>query len=454
MPKKGRVREDATPLWVGWQFLFSALAPVFTRPGWGRFVPWVPGMRRCWEEHTSTPILTALGLESCWRVVEHCAASGAWDREAGARQPRRLIARERPARGVGDPPVAIDATKRHRTSRHVWGTWTCHASSARSPNRAATVRAHNWVVMGALRPGRPWAYLPHAARVDCRKSQVPAGEDLRTNTAVAVDVVRQAAAESAAPILAIFDGAYATDTVGTPWLQADPGQRRLACGTRLRADARWSHPVVAKPRAKGRRPGWGRGLAAPPPHLYWPTLWQRSRAWGYGRQRPLPSKQLRCHGAVRGPHIPRPALVIAMDGYPAPCFLVTSALKVSAAQVVEACTARFRQEDAFRDHPPRVGMEACQAWTQEPVLRTLQVQWVALTRLRLLQDRLDHAWGQESWGRQPAWHPRTRHGALLDLRRLCWRHRPVCSPFLVTLEDIAQLPQGPASGENPVSRVA
>ena len=350
--------------------------------------------------------------------------------------------------------MAIDDTKRHRTSRKVWGTCTVHEASARSPHRAETVRAHNWVVLGDLLPGRPWAYLPHAARLYGRKRQLPAGEDLRTQTALAVDLLRQAAAESAAPILALFDGADATNPVVAPCLQAGPGQRRLERMTRLRADARLYHPAVAKPRSTGRRPVWGPRLAAPHHHLDWPPSWQRRRAWVYGRRRAFQDTQLRCRWAVSGPHIPMHAFVIEMDGYADPWFLVTSALELSVAQVVEAFTARFRHEDACRDHQQRWGMAACRAWTTEPVLRTCQVQWVALTLLRLRQYRLDQAWGRGSWWLQPEWKPRKRHGSLLDLRRLFWRHRSVFSQFLVTLEEIEQIPQAPASGEEAVSRAA
>jgi hypothetical protein len=45
---------------------------------------------RCWEEHTVPQSLTALGLEARWRVLEHVAEYGAWDREAVERQTRRL----------------------------------------------------------------------------------------------------------------------------------------------------------------------------------------------------------------------------------------------------------------------------------------------------------------------------------------------------------------------------
>jgi hypothetical protein len=63
---------------------------------------------------------------------------------------------------------------------------------------------------------------------------------------------------------------------------------------------------------------------------------------------------------------------------------------------VEAFAARFRQEDGCRDHKQRLGMEACRAWTKEPVLRTFQVHMVALTLLRLLQFRLDQSCGMGS----------------------------------------------------------
>jgi len=103
-----------------------------------------------------TPILTALGLEARWRVLEHLAAYGAWDREAVERQTLRLIEQEHPARWGRYHPVALDDTKLHRSSAKVWGTCTLYESSARSPNRAETVRAHNWGVMGDLVPGTPW----------------------------------------------------------------------------------------------------------------------------------------------------------------------------------------------------------------------------------------------------------------------------------------------------------
>jgi hypothetical protein len=71
--QQGSGMNEATDLWERWQALLVPFATVFTRPGWVRFVPWVTGMVLGWEEHTITPILTALGLEARWRVLEHVA---------------------------------------------------------------------------------------------------------------------------------------------------------------------------------------------------------------------------------------------------------------------------------------------------------------------------------------------------------------------------------------------
>ena len=199
--------DQATQLWGWWWSLLSACALVFTRPGWVRFVPWVTGMVLGGEEPTITPLLTASGLEARWRVLAHVAEDGAWDGAAVARQILRRREQERPARGGGDPPVAVDATKGHRTSTQVWGTGTVHDARARRPQRAETVRAHHGVVMGDVRPGRPWLYWPPAARGSHRRRQLPAGEPCRPQTALAVQLWRQAEAEAVAPLLGGGDGA-------------------------------------------------------------------------------------------------------------------------------------------------------------------------------------------------------------------------------------------------------
>jgi hypothetical protein len=96
--------------------------------------------------------------------------------------------------------------------------------------------------------------------------------------------------------------------------------------------------------------------------------WQASQAWIYGRPRRFQYKQLRCRWAVSWPQSPVHVLVVQMAGYEEPRCLVTSALDLSAAQVVGAWAARFRQEDGFRDPKQSLGMEECRAWTKEPLL--------------------------------------------------------------------------------------
>ncbi len=130
-----------------------------------------------------------------------------------------------------------------------------------------------------------------------------------------------------------------------------------------------------------------------------------------------------------------------MAGHKAPWVMIPSALALSATPVVAAWAARFRQEDGCRDHQHRLGLEECLAWTKEPILGPLQVPLMALTWLRLLHARRDQAWGPGSWWLTPAWTRRQRHASILDLRRLCWRDRAACSPFLIALEDVEKIPQ-------------
>ena len=107
----------------------------------------------------------------------------------------------------------------------------------------------------------------------------------------------------------------------------------------------------------------------------------------------------------------------------------------------ERCfTSPLNIKDGFGDHKQRLGMEECRAWTKEPVVRTYQVQLVAMTLLRLIQPQLDRAHGEGQWWLKPDWNRRKRHPSLLDLRRLFWRYRNDFSHFLCELEDLQKLP--------------
>ena len=434
--------DDATVLGGWWQLLLGEFRPVFTVGGWARFAQWLTGIVLCAEEHTITQCLTGLELESQWRNIEHFAEYGSWDREAVERQLIRLVEAEHPCRWGRYHPVALDDTKEHRTSANVWGTCTFHESGARSPNRATTVRAHNWVVLGGLAPGKPWTYLPLAARLYFRKSQLPVGETFGAKTTLAVDLLRRVDAASGAPILAAFDGAYAMSTVVGPCLNPPSGQRRIEFVTRLRKDARLYEPLEATAKnPKGGRPRkWGRRLPSPQHHEQWDVPWQHGQAYVYGRVRKFRYKRLRCCWSVSGPGQIVQAYVFEVPGYDKLWATVASAADLSPAQVLSANGGRFRQEDGIRDHKQRLGMEECRAWTKEPILRTFQAQLVAQTLLRLVLFRLDEAHGP-AWCPLPPWNPRKRHRSLLDVRRRFWRHRGRFSQLAARWGDLREPPQ-------------
>ena len=457
--------DDAKKLCAEWQALLENFCEGFTIGGWARFAQWATGTVLCSEEHTITQILTGLDLEDQWRNVECFAEYGAWDRERVERQLLRLIEREHPARWGGYRPVAIDDTKEHRGSANVWGTCTFHESSARSPNRAATVRAHNWVVMGALAPGdnkKPWIYMPTSSRLYFRKSQLPAGERFQTKNTMAVEMLRVMDEESDVPILAAFDGAYATESVIHPCLDTSKRstQRRIEFVTRLRKDARLYVPLKKEEtteknlketttkdpakKSKGGRPRkrqqWGKRLPSPQNHEQWDVPWQVGQAYVYGKIRKFRYKCLRCAWSVSGPKEIVHAFVFEVPGYDKLWATITSATDLSASQVLAANAGRFRQEDGFRDHKQRLGMEECRAWTKEPVLRTFQIQMIVLTLLRLMQFRLVRRLGT-AWPPAPPWNPEKRHVSILDLRRLFWKHRERFSQVMLALNDFEKPPQ-------------
>ncbi len=78
----------------------------------------------------------------------------------------------------------------------------------------------------------------------------------------------------------------------------------------------------------------------------------------------------------------------------------------------------------------------------------------ALTLLRLMQFRLDAAWGEGSYGLKPEWNQRQQHPSILDLRRLFWRHRTRFSKLLRRLEEIEKVPQATTSARKPAEMAA
>jgi hypothetical protein len=442
---------DATAPVRHWQQLLAPFAAILTQPGYARFAQWVTGTALGWEEHTITQLLTSMGLEDRWRVAEHFAEYGAFRREAVERQTRRLIEADAAPRFAGYRVVAVDDTKCHRTSKRVWGVCTFHEPAGRSPNRASTVRAHNWVVAGDLVPGTPWTYLPHTARLYCRESQLPAGEVFATKTALAAAMLRAADADSPAPVLAVFDGAYANKAVIGPCLDPASG-RRIDVVTRLRLDARLYRPLdTARVQQAGRPRKWGDRLAAPQHHDRWDAPWQVGEEYLYGRPRKFRVKELACRWSVTGPTEPVRVLAVEVEGYDDPWFLVTTSATLTAAGVVAVFAARFRQEDGFRDHKQRLGMEECRAWTKAPVERTFAVQVVAQTLLRLLGRRLDADPAVGRWWSPPGWNRHKAHPSLLDVRRVVWADRAGFTNFLRRLDGVRECDETPGNHEGPAA---
>jgi hypothetical protein len=443
--------DDGKQLWSIWQRLLAWFGAVFTRPGWVRFAQWISGTVLCDEEHTITQEVTCLGMIEQWRNLERFAEYGAVDERAVEEATMRLVEQEHPCRFGRYHPAAVDDTKEMRSSDKAWGVCTFKHVSSRNPKHPKLVMAHNWVIMGDLAPGNgaePWTYLPTASRLYMREKQLPAGETFRTKNELAAEMLRQLDQASAAPVLGIFDGGYARAKVVQPCLgSSKSNQRRIEILTRPRSDARLYKALPppaevdakrkAKPKSKrgGRRRIWGERLPSPKHHAKWKVPLIKGQAWAYGQLRNFSCRSIECRWAVSGPDVAVRVFVFEVEGYSKPWFIVTSALDLSAAQVLEAYTARFRQEDAIRDHKQRLGMEEVRAWTKAPVLRTFMVQQLSMTLMRLLQWQWEERRG-EDWCPAPPWNKHKTRVSILDLRRLLWRQRKAFSQFLQAMDEV------------------
>jgi hypothetical protein len=316
----------------------------------------------------------------------------------------------------------------HRSGDHVWGTCTFHESTARCPNRATTVRAHNGVVVGALweNPGKPAWFLPLSGRLYFRTSQLPARwgftgpkELFRTKCAFLVAWFREQFRVLKGRHLGVFDGGFALQSVVRPLVAPEDGSPRIEFLTRLRHDARLYAPLPERHRANQK---WGEKLPPPRRGGSWERPWREGKAFLYGRWRKVRWKERVCRWWVSGHDLPVKAVVAQVEGSKKRFTLVTSAVELTGLQMVELFAARFRQEDGFRDLKQRLGWEECRAWTRNPIERTSQAQWVTMSLLRLTPFRLEAA-GAVDWWFRPPWNKKKDRPSVLDVERLFRRHR-------------------------------
>jgi hypothetical protein len=409
----------ATLLWSHWQDLLDHFAWGFSRPGYRRFAEWITAMALNVEEHTVTQSSLAVQRPFDWKAMESFAEYGAWHPDRVTRSLTNLVETAPGRLWYGYHVSALDDTKVHRSGPHVWGTCTFHEYTARCPNRATTVRAHNWVVLGALleEPKKPAWFLPLSGQLYFRKSQLPQrpgqpgrSEPFRTKCELAVDLFREQARLIKGLHLAIFDGGFALGSVVRPLVLPQDGSRRIEFLTRLRHDAR----LYALPK-------WGKRLSPPRQGGRWAAPWQVGTVFVYGRLRQVRWKEIICLWRVAGHEVPVKAVVARVEGYKKRFTLVSSAVELTGLQMVELFAARFRQEDGFRDLKQRLGWEECRAWTKAPIERTSQAQWVTMSLLRLAQFRLESA-GEVDWWFRPPWNKDKDRPSVLDVERLFRRH--------------------------------
>ena len=314
---------EAMLTWSHWQALLSAFACSFTRRGFRRFAEWITAMALNVEEHTITQSVLALEQPAAWKALESFAEYGGWHEGRVTYDLTRLVETAPGRTWHGYVASAVDDTKVHRSSPHVWGTCTFHEYTARCPNRAGTVRAHNRVVLGALlhEPEKPGWFLPISGRLYFRQSQLPAGPEgtlaFRTKCELAVELLReQARIAPGHKHLGVFDGGYALESVVRPLVLPEGDAPRIDVLTRLRRDARlYALPPEQRPAGRpGPKPKWGRRLPPPRRGGFWERGWRTGSAFIYGRQRTVRWKETVCLWRVLGHEVPVKAVMARSRG--------------------------------------------------------------------------------------------------------------------------------------------
>ena len=144
---------EAKLTWSLWHVLLNAFAWAFTRRGFHRFAEWITAMAINVEEHTITQSVLALEQPADWKALESFAEYGCWHQDRVTWALTRLITTAPGWIWYGYHVSAVDDTKVHRSSPHVWGTCTFHEYTARCPSGAVRLScADNWVVLGASTP--------------------------------------------------------------------------------------------------------------------------------------------------------------------------------------------------------------------------------------------------------------------------------------------------------------
>ena len=214
--------------------------------------------------------------------------------------------------------------------------------------------------------------------------------EFRTKCELAVELIREQARLARGPHLAVFDGGFALRSVVRPLVLPEDGRPAVEFLTRLRHDARlYALPPAERPAGSGAKPSGAGKLPPPRQGGRWAGPWHDGQAFIYGRLRQVRWKEVVCLWRVLGARGAGQGGGRQVEGYKKRFTLVTSAVGLTGLQMVELFAARFRQEDGFRDLKQRLGWEECRAWTRNPIERTSQAQWVAMSLMRLAQFRLE-----------------------------------------------------------------
>jgi len=297
--------------------------------------------------------------------------------------------------------LVVDDTLCPKWGRHIFGTGHFF-DHVRRPN-PGYIWGHNWVVLAVVVRlfGVPVA-LPFWVSLYRSEKDRPAAE-FRTRLEMAASALSTVRSWVRMPISLVADGAYNNQSLLRPLSAMNiPMVSRLRLDARLRRDA-----PKRRSKKRGRKPRYGAWLPKLGRIARSGMGWVSVQAHIYGKRVDLAIKSFDAWWPKAGVKL-RVVIVRDQEGKRKPCYLSSTDLSLTPAEIIETFALRWPIEQLISDAKSLLGLDSAEVRTENSVLRHAIFTFALATWVRI--------WANKCLSKRP-WPPTSLAGQLAELRR-------------------------------------
>lgn len=300
--------------------------------------------------------------------------------------------------GIQELTLVLDDTLCHKWGRRIYGTSTFFDHVHRP--RPGYLWGHNWVVLAVVvRAGKKaFVALPfwiglYRAKESCLPGQ------FCTRHQMAAGALMLVRASFRGPIRLLADGAYANDS-----LVARLGELNIELVSRLRVDAalRAVNPPRRAKSRRGRKPKHGRRLCKLSTLASCRSAFRHERVMIYGKNVHLLLREFEAYW----PALKRVIKVVITQDPRRPrrrTYLVTTDLRLSAVEIVEAFAQRWTIEQLFNVAKNHMGLDTAEVRKERAVLRHATLCMALITWTEVWAYRVHPLTWVRSFAQKLAW---------------------------------------------------